>query len=173
MKKTIRGEKVMEVQVRLSYKTALMLEQLKEYYEKSMGVTLTKSDVLSKAIMETFNLWDETDWRELEIDVQQCEITQSSLRPRLQISDDNEEKINYLRKSISIYLGMQKFITLGVAIKYIFELALSQIQFSSEMSMNEILFETLKEYLVKDYSEKEKKILSNFVDEVLLKYDNR
>lgn len=161
----------MELQIRMAYETALMLEQLKEIYQQDMNISLTKSDVLSKAIIDTCDLWEETEWEDLVVEVKKYDISQSALRPKLQVSNEVEEKINYLRKILSIYLGLQKYVTLGVAIKYVFRLAINQIQTNNEISINKILFETIEEHLEKEYSDEQKKILTDFVDEILLKLE--
>lgn len=163
----------MELQVRLAYDTAQMLEQLKEYYELQLDITFTKSDVLSKAIIDTNNLWGEVEWDNLDFDIKEFDITKSALRPKLQVSKEIEDEIKSLRKILSNYLGLEKFVTIGVAIKYVFRLALNQIQQEKSISANKILFETLKMYLKKEYSEDQKKILNEFVDEVLFKLEDQ
>lgn len=52
----------MELQVRIAYETAEMLELLKEHYQKQNGINFTKGEVLSKAILDTYIDWKKIDW---------------------------------------------------------------------------------------------------------------
>lgn len=159
----------MELQVRLSYETAQLLEQLKEEYEDSMGIKLTKSDVLMKSVADTVSMWENTDWENLEITRRDYDITKSSLRPKFQISNETNENIEKLRKILSTYLGLQRYVTLGVAIKYVLNLSLYNLTKENEVTINTLLYETVREF--EENEKDELKILHEFVNEFLLKLE--
>lgn len=90
----------MELQVRVAYETAEMLEQLKEYYERKSGVKYSKGEVLSRAILDTYDLWDEIEWTNLKVEIEEREVAPGALRPKFQVSVDIEDKIRELKKSL-------------------------------------------------------------------------
>lgn len=161
----------MEIQVRIAYETAEMLEQLKEYYEKTNDINFTKSEVLSRAVIDTYSLWKDTDWNNINVEVKDFDLLNGSLRPKFQISLDIEEKINELKKIITNYLELEKIITVGATFKYILKLALSQIQKEEKITVDKILFETLNEFEKNDYPPEIMLIINSYFDKVMLKLE--
>lgn len=161
----------MEIQVRIAYETAEMLEQLKDYYEKKSDINFTKSEVLSRAVIDTYELWKDTDWNNINVEVKEFNLLNGSLRPKFQISLDIEEKINELKKIITNYLELGKIITVGATFKYILKLALSQIQKKEKITVDKILFETLNEFEKKNYPPEIMLIINSYFDKVMLKLE--
>ena len=161
----------MELQVRVAYETAEMLEQLKEYYERKSGVKYSKGEVLSRAILDTYDLWDEIEWTNLKVEIEEREVAPGALRPKFQVSVDIEDKIRELKKIITAYLELNKLITLGATFKYVFKLALYQIQSSDTPSVEKILFQTMKEFSDSEYSKETINAINDFVDEIMLKLE--
>lgn len=153
----------MEYQVRISYETAEMLNQLKEYYEKNKEINFTKGDVVAQAIFDTKKFWSKVDWNSLEVDVKHYKMLTGAVRPRIRVATDVDTQIRELREIISSYLGMSRFISVGVAFKYLFRLALNKIQSGKVLSVKTVLNETLNDFLVNnEYDEEHKKVIKNF-----------
>lgn len=161
----------MELQVRVAYETAEMLEQLKEYYERKSDVKYSKGEVLSRAILDTYDLWDEIEWTNLKVEVEERQVSPGALRPKFQVSVDIEDKIRELKKIITAYLELNKLITLGATFKYVFKLALYQIQSLETPSVEKILFQTMNDFSDSEYSKETINAINNFVDEVMLKLE--
>lgn len=158
----------MELQIRIAFETAEMLEQLKEYYQEKIGVNFTKGDVITKAIDDTYDLWAEVQWDNIDINIKSYDLPQGALRPKLQISFETEEKLTQLKRILTNYLELNKIITIGATIKYLLRVAINQIQRTDQPSVDIILFDIMKKYLMKDYSEETKKAISDYVDEVMI-----
>ncbi len=158
----------MELQIRIAYQTAEMFEQLKEYYQETIGINFTKGDVLTKAINDTYDLWEEVKWENINICVKSYDLPQGALRPKLQISFEIEEKLIQLKKILTNYLELNKIITIGAAVKYVLRIAINQIQSDDKPSVDRIIFDTMKKYLKQDYSEETKKAINDYVDEVMI-----
>lgn len=153
----------MEYQVRISYETAEMLNQLKECYENDKGINFTKGDVVTQAIFDTRKFWDKVNWDSIKVDVKHYEMLTGAVRPKIRVATEVDAQIRELREIISKYLGMSRFISVGVAFKYLFRLALSKIQLGKVLSVETVLTETLNDFLVSDdYDDELKKVVRSF-----------
>lgn len=161
----------MEIQVRIALKTAQMFEQLKLCYQKELDLTLTKGEILSKAILNTSDLWDEADWSNLDVNITELDVTKGALRPKLQVSYDIEEKLNELRNILTNYFDLNKPMTIGAVIKYALELELHRIQYSQKVTVTKVLNEVLTQFLDKEDSENNK-LLNRFTNKILLELEN-
>lgn len=138
----------MELQVRIATETAQMLELLKEHYQKKNGIVFTKGEVLSKAIIDTYDEWTEIDWSKTlsllpknEI-LERYEISSGSLRPKFQISNSIESKIDELRRIIKRSVDARS-VTIGATIKFVFIQAIYEIQHESAISVETVVNDTL------------------------------
>lgn len=164
----------MELQVRISYGTAEMLELLKASYEKSSGVKFTKGEVLSKAILDTYDVWQETEWHKI-LNVQinfdeEYKITPGAQRPKFQIANSIEPKIEELKGIIKKSVDA-KYVTSGAAIKFVLKLAAYQIQNKNSISTESIIFKVLSEFKQKEISTETEAILETFVNELMVKLE--
>lgn len=109
----------MSYQVRLSYETAILLEELKHIYENMEKSPVTKGDVLIRSYYDS--QWVE-DWQKVyeeKIKVKKnYEIKENALRPRLQITKEVEQGIKELKLEIAKVLGLRS-VTVGVVIRLI------------------------------------------------------
>lgn len=168
----------MELQVRVSIETAEMFEELKNYYQKTMGINFSKSDVLIKAVSETIDIWDQIDWRlvnEKKVNINKYNISEGSLRPKLQLTVDTEEKLNELKDILPKTLKLRS-VTLGVCIKHILKFALLNIQSqeNENIRIENIIERNKSKYLSESYSEETKLVIEKFSIDILLeleKYD--
>ena len=159
---------ILELQIRIAFETAEMLEQLKDYYQETLGINFTKGDVITKAINDTYDLWKEAKWDNLDVNIKNYDLPQGALRPKLQISFEIEEKLIQLKRILTNYLELNKVITIGATIKYLLRLTINQIQKPDQPSVDIILFDIMNKYLMKDYSEETKKAINNYVDDVMI-----
>lgn len=164
----------MELQVRIAYETAEMLEELKGYYQKQNGINFTKGAVLTKAISDTYDEWKEIDWsKTLSFPIKMSKeynITSGSLRPKFQLEDDLDSKIDELRTVIKQSVDARS-VTIGAAIKFILRQAIYDIQSSDNNSVENIVNDTLDNYLSKDLSNEAKEILRKYTDDLLTKFE--
>ena len=164
----------MELQVRVAYETAEMIEMLKEYYQKQNGINFTKGEVLSKAILDTYDDWKEIDWSKtlnLPITIEKkYDINSGSQRPKFQLSNGIDSKIDELRIIIKQSVDARS-VTIGAAIKFVLRQAIYEIQHEDTFSIESVVNDTLDEYLVKELSDETKEILQKYTDEFLTKLE--
>lgn len=162
---------IMELQVRISTQTAEMFEELKRYYEKTMGINFSKGDVLIKAVSSIEDEWQDIDWQfinEEKVNINEYSISEGSLRPKLQITFDIEKKLNDFKEILPKKLNVRS-VTLGVCIKHILKFALLGIQQQNEInSVEEIIEKNKIRYLSKQYSEETKLAIKKLVTDILL-----
>lgn len=161
----------MELQVRIAYETAEMLEFLKDHYQEQNGIKFSKSEVLSKAILDSYDDWTEIDWNvtlNLPIDVKKFKdkITNGSLRPKFQLSNSIDTKIDELRTIIQKSVGARS-VTIGAAIKFVLHQIIAEIQSSDDGSVEKVVNATLDSYLAKDLPDETKIIVKKYTDELL------
>lgn len=165
----------MDLQVRISVETAEMFEELKCYYQKKMGISFSKSDVLMQAFSYAINKWDEIDWNcvnEKRIKIKKYDISQSSLRPKLQITFDIEEKLLELKEILPQKL-LVRSVTLGVCIKYILKFALLNIEQNDiDIEISDIIEKIKKKYFDEKYSQEIKLVIDNFAKDILDELEN-
>ncbi|CAI3521629.1 hypothetical protein CIRMBP1286_01941 [Enterococcus cecorum] len=164
----------MELQVRIGYDTAEMLEFLKEHYQKQNGINFTKGEVLSKAILDTYDEWKEIDWsKTLSLPIKitkEYNLNSGSLRPKFQLADDLDSKIDELRTIIKQSVDASS-VTIGAAIKFVLRQAIYKIQHEDIFSIESIVNDTLDEYLAKELPDDIKEILRKYTDELLTKLE--
>lgn len=164
----------MELQVRIAYETAEMLELLKEYYQEKNGVAFTKGAVLSKAILDMYDDWKDIDWSKtlsLPIKIEKkYDINSGSLRPKFQISNNIEPKIDELRTIIKQSVNA-KYVTIGAAIKFALRQAIYDIQHEDTYSIENTIHDTLEIYLSMELSDEIKEILEKYTDDLLTKFE--
>ncbi|AMN33769.1 hypothetical protein ACSXC4_12865 [Clostridium perfringens] len=165
----------MDLQVRISIETAEMFEELKNYYEKTMGISFSKSDVLIQAFSYAINKWNQIDWRfvnEKKINIKKYDISQSSLRPKLQVTFDIQEKLLELKEILPKELKLRS-VTLGVCIKHILKFALIDIQQNDrEIEISDIIEKVKNKYLTDISSEEIKLIIDKFTKDILVELEN-
>lgn len=156
----------MEYQVRISYETAEILENLKDLYETKEGIHFSKSDVLMKAVTDNKLLWDNVSWKDIIVKRTKKNITSSSLRPKFDISKDVSKDIEHLKLSLPKSLGSRS-VTYGVIIKYILKLALSELQRNEPKTVREMIERFEKEYLNKANTNEEKENIKSFTKDII------
>ena len=166
----------MEIQTKISIETAEMFEELKSYYTETMGMNLSKSDVLFKAISDAKDTWKEIDWQyvnEKKINIKKYEIATGSLRPKLQVTFETEEKLNELKHILPQILNVRN-VTLGVCIKFILKFALlnRELQNGKETTIKHIIEDKQKKYFTELNSEETKLAIDKFVIDILNELDS-
>lgn len=161
----------MDLQVRISIETAEMFEELKNYYQKTMDIIFSKSDVLIKVVSDATNNWEQIDWKfvnEKKINIKRYDISEGSLRPKLQITFDIEEKLNELKDILSQTLKVRS-VTLGVCIKHILKFALIEIQQQKDknIKIEDIIERNKNKYLTELYSEETQLAIEKFATDIL------
>lgn len=144
----------MGYQVRLSYETAIMLEELKQIYENRERKPVTKGEVLNNAYYDTKDVDSWLSIYEKKIPLKDTyEIKENALRPRLQITNEVEQGIKELKIEIAKELGLRS-VTIGVVIKLIMKAALLKYSLdeSKAESINRI-FEKYKNQVSNNFSE--------------------
>ena len=71
----------MDLQVRLSYDTANLLETMKVIYEEQSGVFFSKGDVVSKSLNDYYHLYPAIDWKQYsrkDFNIKNKELTQGA-----------------------------------------------------------------------------------------------
>lgn len=167
----------MELQVRIAYETAQMLEFLKDHYQEQNGIKFSKSEVLSKAILDSYDDWTEIDWNKTphsQIDEKEFKdkITDGSLRPKFQLSNSIDTKIDELRSIIKPSVGARS-VTIGAAIKIVLRQVVAEIQASDDCSVEKVVNATLDSYLAKDLPDETKEMLQKYTDELLENLDSK
>ncbi|MCI5761831.1 MAG: hypothetical protein MR028_05305 [Ligilactobacillus agilis] len=164
----------MELQVRIAYETAEMLEELKEYYQKQSGINFTKGAVLTKAILDTYDDWKEIDWsKTLSLPIKitkEYNLKSGSLRPKFQLEDNLDSKIDELRTIIKQSVDARS-VTIGAAIKFVLRQVIYEIQSDDSNSIENVVNNTLDDYLSKELSDQMKEILKEYTDELLTKFE--
>ena len=164
----------MELQVRIAYETAEMLELLKEYYQEKNGIKFTKGEVLSKAILDTYDDWKVIDWSKtlgLPIKIEkEYEVNSGSQRPKFQLSNNVDSKIEDLRTVIKQNIDARS-VTIGAAIKFVLRQTIYGIQHENTVSVESVVNDTLDNYLAKELPKETKEILQKYTDELLTKLE--
>ncbi|MBZ0313479.1 hypothetical protein K7185_13470 [Clostridium butyricum] len=165
----------MELQVRISVEVAEMFEELKEYYKKTMGINFSKSDVLIKAVSSVTGDWTDIDWQsinEKKVNVNRYNISEGSLRPKLQITFDIEKKLNDFKDILPQKLNLRS-VTLGVCIKHILKFALLEIQEQNKTNLIEdIIKKNENRYLIEQYSEETQLAIKKLATDILLELED-
>lgn len=164
----------MSYQVRISYETAMLIEELKRIYEDMEKSPVTKGEVLIRSYYDS--KWVE-DWQkvyEQKIRItNDYEIKENALRPRLQLTTEVEQGIKDLKIQIANTLGLRS-VTLGVVIRQILKASFiknanENISINQKKAITQIFdkykdkitsFEE-KESVLKILNDLEKEILSN------------
>lgn len=162
----------MDLQVRISVETAEMFEELKNYYEKTMDIAFSKSDVLIKVVSDATDKWAKIDWKsvnEKKVNIERYDISEGSLRPKLQITFAIEEKLNELKNILPDKLKVRS-VTLGVCIKHILKFALLEIQLQNDKDINieDIIEKNKNKYLTELYSEETQLAIEKFTNDILI-----
>lgn len=160
----------MDLQVRISIETAEMFEELKNYYQKTMGMNFSKSDVLIKAVSDAIDKWESIDWKlvnEKEINIKKHDISKGSLRPKLQVTSAIEEKLYEFKKTLPGELNLRS-VTLGVCIKHILKSALLDIQTQENKGINikDIIEKNKVKYLTDVYSKETQLAIQKFTIDI-------
>ncbi|MCH4201204.1 MAG: hypothetical protein LKF87_10745 [Clostridium tyrobutyricum] len=164
----------MELQVRISVETAEMFEELKSHYQKTMDINFSKSDVLIKAVSNASNIWEQIDWEYVNkepIKIEKYDISKGSLRPKLQLTFDIEEKLNDLKAILPQKLKLRS-VTFGVCIKHILKFALLELQHDKNIKIEYIIEKNKSKYLTDLYSKETQLAIKNFSADILLELDN-
>lgn len=138
-------------QARISIETARLMEQVKRLYENEKGVTITRAEVLMNAYHDS--LWV-TNWekqvreRRKEVTVERIEITPSSQKLKVHISDEVKNGIAELKEVIPIHISSRS-VTYGVVIEYILLAAHLKINDEKDNKKEDIL-----EYEFKKFKDK-------------------
>lgn len=168
------GDDNVELQVRITYETAEMLELLKEYYKDKEGINFTKGEVLSKAILDTYDDWKEIDWQQtlrLPITIEkEYAINAGAQRPKFQLSNNVAAKMETLRTIIKQSVDARS-VTIGAAIKFVLRQTIYEIQHGNTISVEQVINDTLERYLSDDLSSDTKNILQKYADELLTKLE--
>lgn len=109
-------------QARISIETARWLEEMKNIYEKKLGVTITKGNVLMNAYEDS--RWVK-DWQEIHnsnIKPKKYEIKPNAQKLKIQISEQVEDGIKELKKDLPSIIGTRS-VTIGVCIHNILKAA--------------------------------------------------
>lgn len=160
----------MQLQPKLTYETAQMLEQLKTYYRQRDGDKYSKSAVLTLAITETYDLWSTTDWRNIPVAVDNINLNSGALRPKLEVTAEINAKLEQAERLMTTYFEA-KFVRNSAVIKYILRLALNQIQ-NPTNSINQTLTNLLTQFNAENYSDETKTVLKEYVDQALQQLNN-
>lgn len=145
-------------QVRISIETAELIEELKNMYEDRTGISMTKGNVLMLAFndSEWVNDWKEIFDSKIKL-LNNYEIKEGALRPKLQVSNEVELGIQMLKKELPKVLGVRS-VTIGVCIRLILKAAFIKNIEDEKCCNNEnkgqrIDIQTLKN-IIKKYKEK-------------------
>ena len=164
----------MELQVRIAYETAEMLEFLKEYYQGKEGINFTKGEVLSKAIMDSYDQWKEINWgKTLSLPInldKEYEINAGAQRPKFQLSNSFEEKIDELRTIIKQSVDARS-VTIGAAIKFVLQQTIYDIQNDDNISIENVITEVLEQYIASNLSVETKETLQKYTDSLITKLE--
>lgn len=166
----------MDLQVRISIETAEMFEELKSYYQKTMDINFSKSDVLIKVVSDATDDWEQIDWKsinEKKIKIKEYDISEGSLRPKLQVTFEIEKKLKELKCILSQTLKLRS-VTLGVCIKHILKYALLEIELQKDkgIKIEDIIEKNKNKYLRELYSEEVKLAISKFTTDILLELES-
>ncbi|ADL52649.1 hypothetical protein [Clostridium cellulovorans] len=166
----------MDLQVRISIETAEMFEELKNYYQKTMDINFSKSDVLIKVVSDANDNWEQIDWKfvnEKKIKINKYDISEGSLRPKLQVTFDVEEKLDELKDILSQTLKLRS-VTLGVCIKHILKFALLEIQLQkdTDIKIKDIIEKNKSKYLTELYSEETQLAIEKFTTDILIELES-
>lgn len=124
-------------QARISIETARLMEQVKRLYEIEKGVTITRAEVLMNAYRDS--LWV-NDWekdvrsKKITVNIEKSEITPSSQKLKVHISDEVEQGIKNLKEKIPKDISTRS-VTYGVVIEYILLAAYLKISQETENKM--------------------------------------
>lgn len=128
-------------QARISIETARLMEQVKRLYEIEKGVTITRAEVLMNAYRDS--LWV-NDWekdirsKKKYISIEKIEITPSSQKLKVHISEEVEQGIKDLKEKIPKDISTRS-VTYGVVIEYILLAAYLKINKEIESKKFEII----------------------------------
>ncbi|KRL04909.1 hypothetical protein [Liquorilactobacillus hordei] len=160
----------MEYQVRISYETAEILENLKDIYETKEGIHFSKSDVLMKAISDNRALWNDVSWKDIIVKRNKKNIVSSSLRPKFDVSKDTSNDIEYLKKILPKCLDSRS-VTYGVVIKYILKIALFELQKKEPKTIREMIEFFEEKHLSKANTDEEKENIKSFAGNIINSLD--
>lgn len=114
----------MSYQVRISYETAILIEELKNIYENIEKSPITKGEVLIRSYYDAqwVKNWKEIYTTKIKVS-NKYEIKENALRPRLQITEEVEQGIKDLKIKTANELSL-KNVTIGVVIRLILKASL-------------------------------------------------
>lgn len=106
-------------QARVSIETARLLENMRVFYEKKTGGSVSKGDCLIMAYADS--LWVE-DWKAIFDEpmpkIENYEISQTAQLLKIQVTDDVRKGIQNLKEALPELLGTRS-VTVGICIREI------------------------------------------------------
>lgn len=165
----------MDLQVRLSYDTANLLEEIKKIYEKSNGIYFTKGDVVSKAMNDFYDLYESIHWSKYStmiIKIKDNNIAQGALRPKLQLSKESYDKIVDMKNRILKESLDVRHVTFGVVVSLILKLAYTQINNNIEKKgVEDIILSEMEKYISNETAEVTD-IIKDYTKEIIESLNN-
>lgn len=164
------------LETKISLETAAMIEDLRNYYEKNMDMSLSKSDVFIKAFNNLLDREDSIDWEYInnkKIKVGKYDLTSTSLRPKLNITSEIKEKLNEFKELIPKELKIRN-VTMGVCIKLILKSELLEIQSDQDKKINaisDIIKNNKLKYMTESYSKEVQLYIEEFSNDILLELE--
>lgn len=164
------------LETKISLETAAMIEDLRNYYEKTMDMNISKSDVFVRAVSNVFDKDKSIDWEYInnkKIKVGKYDMTATSLRPKLNITLEIKEKLNEFKEILPKELKIRN-VTMGVCIKLILKLALLDIQSDQNEKINDIsdiIKNNKLKYMTESYSKEVQLYIEEFAKDILLELD--
>lgn len=164
------------LETKISLETAAMIEDLRNHYEKTMDMNISKSDVFIKAVNNLLDREDAIDWEYInnkKIKVGKYDMTSTSLRPKLNITLEIKEKLNEFKELLPKELKIRN-VTMGVCMKLILKLALLDIQ-SDQNKKNNDISDIVKnnklKYMTESYSKEVQLYIEEFAQNILLELE--
>lgn len=151
----------MSYQVRISYETAILIEELKSIYENLEKSPITKGEVLIRSYYDAqwVKNWQEIYAAKIKVS-NNYEIKENALRPRLQITEEVEQGIKDLKIKIANELSLRS-VTVGVVIRLILKASLikniSEIEAEpNDLSLISHIFNNYKKDISNNFEEMKK-----------------
>ncbi|MCT0023430.1 hypothetical protein ACLHLP_00600 [Weissella confusa] len=162
----------MSYQLRISYETAILIEELKRIYEDIEKSPVTKGEVLIRSYYDSKWVKDWQKVYEQKIKVKNTyEIKENALRPRLQLTTEVEQGIKDLKIEIAKTLGLRS-VTLGVVVRQILKASfIKNTNESTSVAQEKIITQIFDKYKGEITSLEEKEtvlqILNDLENEIL------
>jgi tetrahydromethanopterin S-methyltransferase subunit G len=160
-------------QARISIETARLMEQVKRLYEIEKGVTITRAEVLMNSYRDS--LWVK-DWekdvrnKRKDINIEKIDITPSSQKLKVHISEEVEKGIKNLKEKIPKDISTRS-VTYGVVIEYILLAAYLKISQEIEIKKTSVItrkFDIFKQELSKILNNGELDLVMNLSEKLEL-----